>query len=236
MSKKDLILYFKKKDLESLGKIRTMPHLTIALEGDFFYAKGFAVSKKTIPILAALPAQVVYELDANNLLFPKGKTTPIKTLPNLTWQPIRQVLPIEMPVAALSGQPPRQDLPTLVRADNSQKGTVLKTTISLWKQYAETAAAVRLAQLKFAVSEKGEVLIWGTPLPPIPGQEFWVSNGNFLPCGFDFELSLYSILIQKQWNALQDAILLFDKTGNWEKIALKNFVKGTRSAVRMTEG
>lgn len=230
-----LVLYFEKKHLESLGKVRNMPQLQIAHADEFFYAKGFTIAKNTEPIIATLPAKAIYYLDDNGLLFPKGKTTPTGRLPLLKWQSIRTALPVEMPVAALSGELRTAHSPKLTRTEQMQQSIALKTTFSLWQQYVETAAAIRLAQLKFAVSEAGDVLIWGRPLPPISGQEYWVSNGNFLPCGVDFEIPLTGILIQQKWNAKQEDILLFNEKGEWEKVGLNNFVKATRSAMRMTE-
>jgi len=230
-----MILLFQKDKLNSLATIRALPNLQIAFWEDYFFVKGFTEKADTDPIIAALPVEKVFFLKEQNLLFEKGKSTPTQELPNLQWQFLTQALPIEMPVAALPGKTPQPLFIRLIPSQKPEKGTLLKTDLKTWQQFAETTLEVRLQRLQFAVSENGNVLIWGTPLPPIPGEEFWENKHSFLPCGWEFEHSILGDLVQQKWNMERDAVLIFDKEGEWQRIEKENFVKGSRSGIRLTE-
>ena len=108
------------------------------------------------------------------------------------------------------------------------------TSLEEWKQYAETAPGVRLERLKFAVSEKKEVLVIGEPLPSIPGMEFWQTADVLIPSGYDLEFDLLSGFIQQRFNSNNNSFVVFDKDCNYQVIDKNFFVTAKRSAVRTT--
>jgi hypothetical protein len=110
------------------------------------------------------------------------------------------------------------------------------TSLSVWQQYAATAPEVRLLGLRFAASANDQVLVLGTPLPPVPGKEYWSTHDLLLPAGFDFELPLAAGLLAAKLNPCNDAVLRFGTDGSWEKIPKEALVPASRSAARLTRG
>jgi hypothetical protein len=106
----------------------------------------------------------------------------------------------------------------------------------VWQQYAATAPEVRLLGLRFAASANDQVLVLGTPLPPVPGKEYWSTHDLLLPAGFDFELPLAAGLLAAKLNPRNDAVLRFGPDGSWEKIPKEALVPASRSAARLTRG
>ena len=231
----ELIFTLNKKDKSSLGNIRCIPELKVAEDDNTFWIRGVYDDVATDKDIRQLPLQHSYYLDEGNLLFVLGGLTPVGVLPELQWLPVADFIPIKMPVAALPGQLQQPAITRLVSSVDHKTGNALLTTLKQWKAYAETAPGIRLAQLKFAVSQNNQVLIMGTPIPPIPGKEYWTRNNILLPCGCDLEIPMAATFINEQLNPVQDGFLIFDMDGNCEKIDLAFLVDAKRSAVRLTQ-
>jgi hypothetical protein len=136
----------------------------------------------------------------------------------------------------MPGQLPEKYQVKLVPSGHEKPGEAILTTLSLWKKYADAAPEVRLKALQFAVSATDQVLILGTPLPSIPGKEYWRRDTLLLPAGFDFEIPLIFGLITKKLNPLNDSFILFREDGHWEKISKIYLAPATRSAIRLSSG
>ena len=228
---KEILIQIHQKDFEALGSVRTLGTLQVTKEDDHFWVRG--ISADNIPLkVRQLPAMATYQLDKDLRLFPLGKITPVGKLSDLDWTPISDFVEVEFPKAALAGKNNLTQAIKIIPSENTQNGSALLTNLSVWKNFADGTASVRLEKIKYAVSDTREVLILGTPLIPIPGKEFWKRNNILLPSGFDFEFSILAEVIEQQLNPKRDGILVFYENGNWEKIMNKDFVKGTRSAVR----
>lgn len=230
----ELIFTLNKKDKSSLGTIRCLPELKVAEDDNALWVRGVYDDVATDKNIRQLPLQHSYYLDEDNLLFVPGGLTPVAILPELHWLPIADFIPIKMLVAALPGQLQQPAVTRVVPSVDHKTGTALLTSLLQWKAYAETAPGIRLAQLQFAVSQNNEVLIMGTPLPPIPGKEYWTRNNILLPCGYDLEIPMAASFISEKLDPEQDGFLIFDTDGNCEKIDLAFLVDAKRSAVRLT--
>ena len=110
------------------------------------------------------------------------------------------------------------------------------TSLRIWKEYVEAAPLIRLKQLQFAVSEDDQALIIGMPVPPIPGKAYTLRDHILLPAGYDLDPPVVRPLIRSRLNPLEDAWLLFDTDGSWQRIPLQYCMPATRSAARMTKG
>lgn len=221
-------------DLAALGAVRPVPGLQVAADGDQLWLRGLPATGELLLAVRALPATAAYTLDEQNRLFPTGHLTPTGRLPALNWQPIRAFLPLEIPTAAL----PAQAAPTyqvrLVPSARAAAGAALLTTLDAWLTYAESAPEIRLCGLRFAVSAEARVLLLGTPLPPLAGQEQWLTDGLLLPAGFDFEAPFLAPLLARQLNATGEDLLLFATNGSWERVPQAQLLPATRGAVRRT--
>jgi MoxR-vWA-beta-propeller ternary system domain bpX2 len=231
----ELIFTLNKKDKNSLGNIRCMAAIKIADGEDYIWIRGLYDNGEPEKSIRQLPIQHSYYIDENNLLFTAGSLTPVATLPELVWLPVAAFISIKIPVAALPGKVKEPSTINVLPSAIEKKSTALLTTLQQWKAYAELAPGIRLAQLHFAVSQKNEVLITGTPLPSIPGKEYWKANNILLPCGYDFEIPMAANFINNKLNPQQDGLLIFDTDGTCQKIDFAFLVPAKRSAVRLTE-
>ena len=222
------------KDRESLGAVRCMSGLQAATKDDFIWVKGVNALIEIDKELMRLPVINTFITDEHHNLFLSTQLTPVAKLETLDWQPLTEFPEVESPVASLPGRTNAKVKIKLVSSSAERKGAALLTTLDIWTQYGETAPGSRLLATKFAVSENKEVLIVGEPLPPVPGIEYWRTGDVFIPCGYDFELSIMREFINKKINDNKGFLVLFDKNGNWQRIDKTFLVMSKRSAVRLT--
>lgn len=230
----EIVITIALKDKELLGNVRTLPGLSSREVDDIIYVRG--IPENPSIRIKKLPTLNTYTLSKSGELFPIGKSTPVAVISDLQWIPLQEYIDVEPPVSALPGTTDRKYSMALLPSNSERKGTAILTTLDIWKNYAESAPDIRLEKLSFAVSEQKKVLIMGNPLPAIPGQEFWASERFLIPCGFDFEFPILKELFQKKFIQAHSDRILLSSDGNIEIIPDYNFVKATRSAIRLTKG
>lgn len=228
------ILVLRAAHREALGAVRAVPGLRAAEAEGQLWLRGLPAAEALPLAVQALPAVARYTLDAPGYLFEPGRLAPSRQLPTLAWQPLDEWLPLELPTAALPGQHPPSYTVRLVPSARAAVGAALLTTLAEWLRYAEGAPAVRLQPLRFAAAADGRVLVLGTPLPPLPGQEHWLHEGLLLPAGFDLEAPVLAPLLARLLNPAGDALLLFAPDGSHECIPQAHLLPVTRAAVRLT--
>ena len=231
----EYVLRMKKKDLDALAIIRCINSIQVATDNEILWIKvPFKIYQDEISI-KQLPVENTFMVDAERRLFQLGGLTPVDVLKELEWQPLISLINVELPVSLLPGKVDQKISINIISSKNFQPGAALLTSLTVWKNYAETASSTRLNNLRFAVSEKNKVLVVGNPLPPLPGIEYWISNDILVPCGYDFEYRLESVLIKEQFNPGNDSLLLFNKEGEIQLINKSLFVPAKRSAIRLTK-
>ncbi len=229
---KEWIFVLAASDAETLGTVRCVPGIQAALAGEKVWVRGLPAAEKLETSLRQLPVQQTYVLD-NGYLFPEGKLTPVAQLdPALHWQPLTTFIPVEFPVSLLPAQLGEKHPIRLRASTQHREGYALQTDLQTWHTYAHTAPQIRLDQVTFAVAEDNQVLILGTPLLPLPGQEYWKHHHLLIPSGFDFDPPLLGEWLVTQLD--KHSMIVFDTDGNWERISAECFVPATRSAVRLT--
>jgi len=228
-----MVLQLASMDKYLLGAVRCLPNLQALDTEQHIWLRG--IDAENIPLLLQqLPSIGRYYIDAKNRLFPVGGLTPVGTLAAGEWQPLKQFIPIEIPSSAFSGKTDKQYAIQLIPAEIERQAAALLVDLSEWKKYVNTAPQIRLDQLKFAVSATNEVLVVGYPLPPIPGKAYWQQDLLLIPNGYDFDLSSMASLLNTTLNKEQNAYLLFQETGTYQKVFLEQLVPTTRSAVRLS--
>jgi hypothetical protein len=233
---KELILILSARDREALGAVRCLPGLRVAEAEGALWLRGIDTDATPDLRLRQLPAVQTYLLDGADHLFPPGGFTPVGALPDVHWTPLAAFIRPELPTSALPGKGVGQYPVKLVPSGRAEAGGALVTSLSVWQQYAATAPEVRLQGLRFAASENDQVLVLGTPLPPVPGKEYWLTHNLLLPAGFDFQWPLAAGLLAAKLNPRNDAVLRFGPDGSWEKIPREALVPASRSAARLTGG
>jgi len=230
----EYILNIPVESKESLALLRLMPGLRVALDGTRLRVRGIPYSEQPAKEIWQLPVISILILNDENYLFPVAGKVPVAKLPELKWIPLQQYIQVEPPVSALKGETEKKVSVKLIPSDRVQEGEALLTSLGSWKTYADTAPATRLKRISFAVSENGTALLLGTPLPSLPGREYWKTANMLIPCGYDFEITLMADILPAKLNPQNDSLILFETDGSWQKIELNNFVNAKRSAVRAT--
>ena len=232
---KEWIFVLAEKDKDALGSARTLPNLQAARNGSTIWLRSVDVNVPVDIKIKQLPLAATYLLDEENHLFLQDTITPQQLLPQLNWLEISKFITVEVATSAMPGKTDEKTSVNLIPTQNVQPGEAILTSLIHIKQYAETVPQIRLEALKFAVDNKGNTLVTGTPLPSIPGKEYWRNNSLLLPCGYDFEIPVTATLFAQTMNPIGIYEILFDTEGNWQRIAKENFVLASRSAIRLTQ-
>jgi hypothetical protein len=229
---KEYVFTLRLTDAPALATVRHLPQLQAAADDGCVWLR---IDGSVDNAVWQLPAQQRYMANADGVLFPVGHVTPTGKLPTLKWKKLTQFMPVKPPVSAMPGEAQARYTVKLVPSTNDHDSAALFVPFDAWQRYALAAPAARLARLRFAVSEHHEVLILGTPLPPLPGQACWRQHDLLLPEGFDFEAPFLGELAARQLNPQRDAMLYMDTAGHWQRIPHTHFVPASRSAVRLTQ-
>lgn len=169
-----------------LGELRGMPGVQAALWDDVVWVRGSGLDDELFGILAAFADGPVFSVDANNRLTPYGRSVPIDRLPDVTWQPISQLLVPVLPVArVVSVQFPKCPL-TLERSSVEREASVMIADWDAFERWAIDAPEVRLKACQFATQgnrTESHVCLRGNPLPPLLGPRFWMTGNIAIPLG-----------------------------------------------------
>ena len=144
---------------------------------------------------------------------------------------------VELPVAALSGEPSDglalRIVPSIAPP---QEPDLLLTDAATWRQYATAAPQLRLRPLQFACDATGRVLVQGRPLPPLPGKRFVVLDGIAIVAGWSWEPAVSTTIVRRLCRLQPDDLALFFEDSHWERICRSDFVAANRQSVRESIG
>lgn len=222
------------KAQEALGHLRLIAAVEVLIVADGIWLRGSQLNEQTSNVLRSLPDAQRYLVLSGDQLARWGEAIPRAKLPEGNWQPIRNWLAVTLPTAAFAPRVEASIPLQLVRSSIPAEANLLRTTWTAWRDYATTAAQLRLNQLSFAASES-EALIRGVPVPAIPGQRFVESAGIAIPAGWKSDPELDGKAIRELLKLADGTIALFREDSSFELIADQVFVRGSRSAVRTTD-
>jgi hypothetical protein len=221
-------------DASALATLRLTNGIEIAEATSDIWLRGQRADETLDAKLAALPGRERYELLPGNQLRLQGHRVPSARLPNLQWRPLGDWLRIELPVAALPANEPTPIPLRLVRSADERTPELLLTSLAEFTRFSAQAAQIRLGRLQFAASADGRVLVRGTPLPPLPGQRFVLSNGVAVPAGFAWQPAVSAEVLARRFGVSGDGLVLWNDDGTITRFHVEQFVSATRSAVRAT--
>lgn len=215
-----------------LGPLRTTPGLEVCEEGDLLWLRTADPSEETLTSLRGLAAAELHRVLDDGQLVRIGARVPKGHLPKGPWMPLDSWLKVDLPTAALSGERPPPVPLKLAPVAETREPNVLLVDQDVWREYAVTAPQVRLNRWHFAISIAGEVLVRGTPLPPLPGRRFVERRGVAVPAGFGWSPNVDVELVAQRFELQTNDLLLWIDDDRRERIRAENFVRATRSAVR----
>lgn len=221
--------------LELLGRLRLNRQIVTCVDQQSLWIRGDVLDDQVSQTLRMFPECERFLVLADGQLVGWNETVPRRRLPERPWQLLSQWLLVELPVAAFTGQVDQKVPLQLVRTDVPVEANLLRTQWRIWCDYAADAPQIRLNSLSFAASANAEVLILGTPLPPLPGQRLVEAEGVAIPAGFRIEPSLGPDSLRMLLGYLPSEFVLFREDGSAEIVPKAAFVRATRSAVRLTD-
>ncbi len=224
---------------DAVALLRNEPGL-IACECDaFFWIRSASPTSALKDELAQrLRKEAVAELlhvTATGTVIPWGKRVPIGQLPSGPWLPLPELFTPVAPLAGYAAQRPAPATITMVPSETIVAPTLLRLPLAEWNAYVRTAPNLRLARWEFAANTTGDVLIRGTPLPPIHGQHYWEADGLFVPCGWMWSPAVSADIMRTVLRLESGTFALVDvTTSTWEIIPPEAFVPARRQNVRRT--
>jgi hypothetical protein len=224
----------RKEDAVGLASLRLEPGIEVTESEDHIWVRGKTSSPGIDAKLRGVPAAGRFEWMSSDQLRPLSSRIPSARFPSTPWKALKEWLQIEWPVAALPAHEPRQLPFTLVRGGAEEGTTLLQTTWSKFMEWAGNAPSIRLDRLRLAVQSAEKILIWGSPLPPLPGL-YWVVRGQLaIPAGWHFEPELEIAAVEHWLKAGKETLVLFHSDATFVRIHCEQFVPATPSALKRT--
>ena len=197
--------------LYRVGNLRSMPGIMASLDSDAIWLRGDSLDDALHRILSAVADGPVFQLAPDGRLTPFGCTVPTERLVAQTWQPLTELLRPVLPSPALTKvRLPRVTLhlERMEQTNEQHDAALLLTNWPTFRDWAESAAEIRLLACRFAVCSQldGEtdfsnasprVAIVGNPLPPLPGKRFWLAGRVAVPLGFHWSPSVDSKTLER---------------------------------------
>lgn len=218
----------------SLEGLRLWPGLEIAAAGTTVWLRAGEWSEALVERLRRVPGLQRFRILAGGLLQPEGAAVPRGRLPELRWQSLRAWMTVRFP-SAVEGlaDPPRLAL-QLVRSSVEQPVHGMVMTIEAWRDFAGTAAAVRLRGLRFAAARDGRVFVEGVPMPSVAGERYQLAAGIATPAGFTWLPAIDATVLRRWLGLAEGDLALASEQGTWEIIKAEQFMPASRSAARRT--
>lgn len=228
------VIQLARNDAEALASLRRHTDIQIGEDNEALWLSGKMANESLALALQALPAMARFDSIGGNVLRPVGSRIPSATLPKLSWQPLTSWLQVQAPVAALPGNLPGRETLRLVRSSQEFSANLLRTHLDSWNQFALSAGMIRLAPLRFAVSDSREVLVCGQPIPPLPGRQYVEREGVAVPVGFHWQPAVDISIVRRVFNVVADALIVWDENNTFIRVNAEQFVPATRGNARAT--
>lgn len=223
----------------ALGPLRREPGLEAALVEGRLWLRGQTTSDSLATRLRQLPARARYTVQADQALLLEGALVPQGYLPQGKWLPLEHWFPVTVPTVVESRVDPIEPVMLRLARDTTlRQPNLLLTTLKIWADYAASAPQFRLQHWSFAANQRGQVLIRGVPLPPLPGRQLIETEHVAVDAGWTWFPGVEPLVLRRKLQLASGDLLLMQlgeaDDSVIEVIPAEAFVKATRSAVRLT--
>ena len=218
----------------ALAHLRLVPNIQFAEVSGTCWLRGETLDDQLEQELKKVPGIERFELLSTDRLRPVGSRIPSHRLPPATWRPIKEALPLTLPIAALPGKTSQRIPIVLVRTSEELPAAAIRITLNQWVEYASAAPLVRLETLRFAASENRDVLVLGTPLPALMGRRYSVNAGILVPCGFTWSPPADPRVLRQLFNLRAEDLVVLGEDNTHQVVPNEQFFPATRSAARQT--
>lgn len=227
------VVQLRPTEAASLGRLRRRPGLEVCEHPDALWLRIRDPEEGWEAEIRALPGRRFGVLSDRQLV-PLGRRVPMGSLPEGPWIPLSEWMPLQVQPAAFSGKVTDKVPLRIVRGGQPAEANVLLTTAEVWQEYAIRAPQVRLDRWAFAMSDDGQVVIRGEPLPPLRGTRFVEKSGVAAPVGWTWTPAMNPEIVRAALGLQKEDLALVRLDGRWDHIGADDFVRATRSAVRVS--
>ena len=217
-----------------LGPLRLWPGVEVCEVSAAVWLRAAQLDVEQWERCRRLPGADRYTVLDDGQLLPVDHLAPRGYLPAGPWQPLAKWLDVALPAADTSCPAPQGVELRLVRSNEPCDPTWLLATLEAWVAYAVTAPQVRLARWSFAADRQGGILVRGAPLPPLPGTRCVESHGIVVPAGWTWSPRVDAMVLRDTFELGQGDSAFWQVDGSWQRILAGDWVRATRSAVRLT--
>lgn len=216
--------------VEALGALRRNADLQVLRDSDGIWLRGSVDEGNSA--IRSLPARARYRIDNDNKLIPFGAALPVRLLPSGEWMSLTAALRPVAPEISYGMPADISIVPSLERERAVRRPNGIICRFDQWLAWVESAPAVRLEVLRFAMCDDGRVFIHGTPLPPVNGEFKVVENSIAVPAGMCLPDCFPLPALQKKLKLAPGDVALLNNDQSWEFIKADWFQAATRAAVR----
>ena len=220
-------------EVAAVAAIRLTAGVRACVVGEELWLRGEEAGEEIEGALDRVAPAGWYSVMADGGLVARGRLLPEGYLPQAEWVPLVELVRPVVESGALPGTVGSRVGVRLVRSSEEVGANVLVTTLAAFAEYAEGAPAVRLERLRFACDGE-RVVIWGAPLPPLPGERLAERAGVAAPCGFAWRPAVDAGSLRRVLGLAEGELALLAVSGSWQRVGAEAFVKARRSAVRFT--
>ncbi len=223
----------------TLGKLRLRP-VQVRQDAGLIWLRGAQLDDELAGILRSLPGALRFSVLSDGQLQPDGHRLPKGHLPPGPWVALQEWLKPELPPSA-SAKVAMAHVPLGLEKiscfpanvpENVREPALLTTAVSVWGAYGKNAPQVRLDRWTVAVSENGDALVRGKPLPPIPGTQYVEWDHIAVPLGWWWTPAVEAALVRRILALPENVLALFATDGSWQSVPQDEFVRATRAAIR----
>lgn len=228
------VLRMERRYAPTLGRVRSRADLSIGETAEHLWVRIESSTDEPLDgDLLSLPA-VCFAVLEDGQLIERGLRVPLGHLPAADWVSIAEWMTIRIEAPALAAQAPPPVRLQMEPSPDPQTTGVLVTSCEKWEQYVQTAPQIRLNPLSFAQNSDRQVVIRGTPLPPISGTYFVESDGVAVAAGWRWTPPVAANVVARLLQVAGEDLALLYADGTWERIGGEQFVPASRVAVRLS--
>lgn len=213
-----------------LARVRDRTDLTVCRTQDEVWLRG---ATGPDALILALPGRH-FEVLADSQLVLRGQRVPTHRLPEDDWTPIAEWIVPERPVPQFAAGDVKPIALRLVRAVAQVAANAVLADFCDWQNWVLTAPQIRLKRLMFCADRDHRVLVRGTPLPPLRGIQFVITDGLAIPAGLRCVPSVPAKTARRAFAAESSDIVLWESDDDWSLVPHDAFVQASRRAVRAT--
>lgn len=228
----DYFLAIDDVDKEHLAAIRHWSNVKVATEGTAIWVRNIDFAQLNSLEIKSMPhKKLFYERDGK--LFPVNRHLPDRNVPSLLWTPIERAVPVNLPSFNHNffGINERISI-QLILSQVERQAVAMIVGLSVLQHYVESAPAVRLKPMSWAVLNNDKAFLVGTPLLPINGPVFWNRGDALIPAGYDFEFYALSELITRQLSPENDSWVVWNTDATYFLVGKDDLQPLSRGSLR----